>query len=304
MLPLVLALAVLVGIPLTARAAGNVDINRTDCSITVALRSAAHPGENIDGQVELHRVGECYVSNSALYYRMVAPFTGSGLTLDDLSAPGLAEGLAGYVSASGLEGTVTEANSDNQFVFSGLSTGVYLVMQKEVSEDYEIQPFLVSLPMYSHDSNSWLYQVEANPKVSDPREDVSLTVRKKWLDNSALKRPTSVTVQLLCDGEPVEGETVELSKENKWKYTWTNLSAYYKWSVKEVEVPEGYKVTYSQSGTTILITNTHKDYVPPKELIQTGQLNWPVPVLLSSGLCLLLLGVVLMNKRKKNNDAA
>ncbi len=300
LIPLMLALMVLGNLPLTARAADNFDITRTDCSITVALRSSAHPEDNIGGAVELHRVGECYVNNSALCYRLVAPFTGSGLSLEDVNADGLAEGLASYAKANAVKGSVATANEKNQFVFSGLSAGVYLVMQKDVSAEYEIQPFLVALPMYSHESDSWLYQVEANPKVANPREDVRLTVSKTWLMNSHHTRPDSVVVNLLRDGKVYA--TAELNEDNQWKHTWENLNGYYLWTVEE-EVPEDFKVTYQTSGETVRITNTHKDYVPPKELIQTGQLNWPVPVLLCCGMCLVLVGIVLMNRKEKNYHA-
>lgn len=46
--------------------------------------------------------------------------------------------------------------------------------------------------------------------------------------------------------------------------------------------------------------------VPPKPtqpLPQTGQLNWPVPVLAIAGVSLLLLGLVLVSSSKKKNEA-
>ena len=46
----------------------------------------------------------------------------------------------------------------------------------------------------------------------------------------------------------------------------------------------------------VTITNT-------RTLIQTGQLNWPIWVLGGAGVILVVLGVVILTKRKKQNDA-
>lgn len=190
--------------------------------------------------------------------------------------------------------------------FSGLSTGLYLVVQTQAVEGYlKVSPFLVSLPMYNAADCDWLYTIDASPKVQPvPKDPVSLTVVKKWLDNEK-GRPDSLTVQLLREGEAVE--TVELNEENGWKYTWEGLNAYYEWDAAEPEVPTGYEAAYSTYGNTVTITNKAEWYVPPvdpEKLIQTGQLNWPVPILACAGLCLLMTGVVLLKGRRKEEDEA
>ena len=47
----------------------------------------------------------------------------------------------------------------------------------------------------------------------------------------------------------------------------------------------------------------YADIVEGKNLIQTGQLNWPIPVLGTLGVALILFGVVSMRKRKKDDNA-
>lgn len=44
-------------------------------------------------------------------------------------------------------------------------------------------------------------------------------------------------------------------------------------------------------------------YNDPDELIQTGQLNWPIPVLGSLGILMVFCGFLMMRKKKKNEDA-
>ncbi len=215
---------------------------------------------NIGSEVELFRVGEAYIDNAVLCYRTTGEFAGA-VSLGDLRDTSLAGTLESYVNEKGLTGTTVKANEDNQIVFSGLESGVYLIMQREAQTGYlKITPFLVSLPMYSSEGG-WDYDVDASPKVQPvPKDPLTRTVIKLWRDNNADERPDSITVQLLRDGEVYE--TVELSKENNWRYTWTGLNAYYQWTVVEVDVPEDYKDYYSSSGSNLYITNRADDYKP------------------------------------------
>ena len=65
-------------------------------------------------------------------------------------------------------------------------------------------------------------------------------------------------------------------------------------------VPSGYKASYSTQRHTTTITNTSKTYKAPDKLVQTGQLNWPVPILVCSGLALIVTGILLQRWRKQD----
>ena len=60
--------------------------------------------------------------------------------------------------------------------------------------------------------------------------------------------------------------------------------------------------TTTTTGTT-KPTGTTQSTTKPEELIDTGQLNWPIPVLMIIGVLLIALGIVVM-KRKKEKDHA
>lgn len=94
---------------------------------------------------------------------------------------------------------------------------------------------------------------------SPPTIDVS--VKKVWddADDADGLRPESITVQLLRNGKVYAEE--ELSEGN-WSTTWTDLYANDTWTVKEVNVPEGYTSSVSGSGTSFTITNTHTPETP------------------------------------------
>jgi len=131
------------------------------------------------------------------------------------------------------------------------------------------------------------------PPPPPPVIDKEISVLKVWADNG-YGRPESVTVQLM-DGETVV-ETVVLGNWNNWSYVWKNLDASdgHNWHVREVNVPRGYRESYYYEGSRVIIRNT-------ETLIQTGQLNWPIPVLTVLGLGLIALGVVVLVKRKSKN---
>ncbi|ETJ34045.1 Cna protein B-type protein, partial [human gut metagenome] len=72
----------------------------------------------------------------------------------------------------------------------------------------------------------------------------SLTVTKKWDDaeNQDGLRPKNIKVQLYADGQEL-GKVVELSEDNKWTYTFSDLDEKkdgkaVQYTVKETEVPE------------------------------------------------------------------
>jgi len=131
------------------------------------------------------------------------------------------------------------------------------------------------------------------PDIPDePKEPVSLTVVKVWAgdEDSIKNRPESVSVILYNGEEAVE--TVWLGAWNNWTFTWRDLDADGNWNVLE-NIPKGYTPKYSAEGTTVTITNT-------ATLIQTGQLNWPIPVFGGIGILLIAAGFILMRKKKEN----
>lgn len=299
-LPLLLALLLLAVIPVGAFA-DQFDLAKTG-SITVQLRDIYHPDKNIGGTIRLHKVGDATIRNSALSFTPTADFSGSGIVLADVNAAGLPDKLLAYAEEQKISGTNVEADAQGKAAFPGLAAGLYLVSQETaVSGYYKVSPFLVSLPMYEAESG-WNYNIQVSPKVQRPSNELNVSVRKEWLDNNK-GRPDELVVQLLQDDQVVD--EVILNQKNSWKHTWENLNGYYDWDVREKKVPDGYKAAYLRSGNQITITNKASWYVPPSDtLIQTGQLNWPVPVLFGAGLVILLLGLILLKRRDERGYEA
>ena len=127
----------------------------------------------------------------------------------------------------------------------------------------------------------------------------SITAKKVWDDSSDKrgKRPSSITVDLYDGDKKVDSQ--KLNKANQWTFTWEDLDGDGDYTVKEAKVPSGYSASYkkAESGNgnvTWKITNSMK-------LIQTGQLNWPIPVLGSLGVVMLCVGILLLKRKEQEN---
>ncbi len=162
-----------------------------------------------------------------------------------------------------LDSQVTDS-STGTVVFSSLERGVYLIWQTNQADDFkdlgytaECEAFLVEIPKGDETGNEE-WDVNCSPKVRVDRtpETTQVMVLKKWEDNfDALElRPTSIEVGLYKDG--ALEDTVTLSAQTNWQYSWTGLAKDVTWTVKEIKVPKYYSTAVTSEGLTFTITNT------------------------------------------------
>ena len=201
----------------------------------------------------------------------------------------------------------TNKNGDAAFQGKTLVPGLYYVPETKTVKNgwmYTTLPFLVSLPNYFENNakGEWVYDQQVNAKSSRESTETDITVIKVWKDFCHPKRrPESITVDLLCNGEKYD--TITLPQNGKWKYTWYDLDATCDWTVTEERV-KGYNDPEVKTvGNIITVTNTcnRPDHPRGGKLPQTGQLWWPVPVLLLAGLVLVIVGLL---RRKEDNYEA
>lgn len=138
------------------------------------------------------------------------------------------------------------------------------------------------------------------------------------------KRPQSIIINLYRNN--IVYDTIVISEENNWRYTWNNLSAEYDWYIKEEQASEIHTSTIEKKDDVFLITKLYKEstIVPeepeepekpeekpddnddnqeqkpttPEKLPQTGLLWWPIPV------CIILAVIIFIVDwiKKKNNE--
>ena len=218
----------------------------------------------------------------------------------------LASTLEGYVGLTDpLPFSSALTDETGTVSFAGLPAGLYFVRGHRLTledKSYDTEPFMVRLPHYDSVSGQYLDEVTVQPKRYIPDGNpITRKVLKVWDDNgNEAQRPTQLTVHLLCNDEVYD--TVTLSAENNWRYTWENLNGYDRWTVAE-EVPANYSVEITREGITFVVRNTYvaPPPPPPPSLPQTGQLWWPVPVLAVAGLFMMAVGLL---RRRGDCDEA
>lgn len=203
----------------------------------------------------------------------------------------------------------TDKNGDAFFPTNGktLVPGLYYVTGTKTEKKgwvYTTDSFLVSLPNYF--GKEWAYAQQAKTKPKREAGITDIEVVKVWKDTCHPKRrPEEIKVTLLCDGQKadLDDAVVTLSKDNNWKYTWRDLDATHEWSVTEERVKGYNNPVVKKNGKIITVTNTcnRPDHPKGGRLPQTGQLWWPVPVLLLAGLVLVIVGLV--RRREDNYEA-
>lgn len=177
----------------------------------------------------------------------------------------------------------------------------YTVKEENVPEGYTL----------SIDDKDPAYLVLTNKHEPNVTQ---VQVTKKWDDGDDKDglRPKTIKVQLYADGKKV-GEVVELSADNKWTYTFTDLvekanGKAINYTVEEVDVPEGYQVTITDDGKgNVVLTNKHEPSVPPTTTTEEPKKKIELPNTGSTesilSLILALTGVSLaayLLKKKKN----
>ncbi|MCD8217180.1 MAG: sortase [Clostridiales bacterium] len=273
-LAILFALAIWVGAAITAFAddGTSLDINQSG---SVTLKLVGTDGNAVSGgTITIYEVASLSLEDGNAAYDNTGDFQSftAALDVDDTS---LAEALAEYVNENEISGSDVSVGTDGTVTFNGLELGFYLLVQTTESAHYEtISPFVVTVPMES--DGIWVYDVDASPKVGavtaiDPENPSNSSVDPS---EPSEEDPSSSSVD---PSSPSEDNSADPTEETS-----------------------GDSSTSGESGTTGStsgITGT----VGGGTLPQTGQLNWPIPLLAACGLALFLLGCV-MNRsgnRKK-----
>ena len=302
-----ICLLMLISFPFSAFAAGS----NTNGSLAISL--IADEEYISDVTFNIYRVAD---ENYQLVGKYSAyPVILKGLSSDELGAA--AETLAGYTQRDDIPALQTSITNEFGYLrFYNLQKGIYLVVGDIYINGDTVccpVPFIASLPSFDADGNA-LYDVVASPKFDMwlANQILERNVKKVWSDKGYESvRPAQITVQLLKDGNIAD--EVSLNESNNWSYSWNDLEPTSVWRVVEKTVPEGFTVTVKNQNRIITVTNTLTNtsiYDTPdtsnntsSTLPQTGQLWWPVPVLLCAGAMMLFIGVYISRKNGSSKDA-
>lgn len=263
------AVAVLVQLPLQA-----ADTAETDgYTLTIKYTDGDTPLPGV--QFDIYRVGSL---GDDFQYHLTENFAGYPVDFTGISegkGDEIAAVLAAYIQRDGISPYMTQYTDDAGYArFGGgytqtpVEAGVYLVIGHPATiagVTYRTIPFVTILPAVDPATGEVSGNITMEPKnVKDPPpqpgdETTTKKVLKIW-DDAGLEesRPESVVVQLLRNG--VVYDTVILSAENNWRFTWESLPLYdengvrIQWMIVERGIP-GYTVTVDQESNTFVLTN-------------------------------------------------
>ena len=251
--------------------------NPTKGSIHITLYDNANGKALSGGQLTLYRVAEVKRKNGDLSFEYCGDFYGCGIALGDLTDSTLADQLLEYMP-QGAQGTTKTVDADGNAAFEDLELGLYLIVQSKASNGYApIKPFLVSLPMA--ENGKWNYEVDASPKVggyTPVNPDTPPVPPTPVPDKPGTpEQPTNPDTPKNPDGpdSPVSPGSPDspVAPGNP-----------------DNPVAPGNPDNPALAG--------RPDGAVMSGLPQTGQLNWPVPVLAVSGVLLFAAGWVLNKK--------
>ena len=165
-----MCLLLLTFIPLRVYAAEPVDTDRT-----TALTIHYQQEEQVlrGARFAIYRVADVTEDAEFIATGDFARFTGKLNGLKDAAEwDALAQKLLAYADdAKPLRSGKTD--TDGTCAFSGLRTGLYLVVGDEIrvgKVSYTCKPFMVCLPQYNKNADTWTYAVDAAPKAGEPQE--------------------------------------------------------------------------------------------------------------------------------------
>ena len=259
---LLLTLCLLAGCALPAMATSANSVLSRKGSIEVTRYDHQNDTALRGGKLTLYKVADVTRSNGDLKFSYTEDFKGCGIALGDLTDSTLAARLEAKLPA-GAQGTTRTVSEEGTAAFTKLPLGLYLVVQTEASKGYEaVNSFLVSLPMA--DESGWLYTVDASPKVGSPTGEYPPQEPDTPTTPEKPDKPAT-------PDQPDTPDTPDTSEPTD--------------TPQEPALPGRPTGSGSSDGSG-----------SSSGLPQSGQLNWPIPVMACSGLLLFAAGWVLNKK--------
>ena len=278
---IILTLILFIGL-ITNVSANTIDLNKKG-SISITLKEK---NENIlinNAEITIYHVADASIKYNNLIFNKREEIS-CDVKLDNFEDKDLINNISKCINEDVIKYVGT--TNDGIVNFNNLEQGLYFVSQTSDVEGYSnIDSFLVAIPKVEDDI--WVYDVEAFPKM-DIYKEIDLVIEKKW--NTISKNiPKNVIVELYNDNELVD--TIELSEENNWTYTFKGIPKSDKYSIKEVNVPKGYTPSYKVNEYLFTVTNSDI-------LANTGEIFYPIVITFFLGFIFIMFGIKMVKKYK------
>ena len=247
-----------------ALSSNTVDLNNKG-SIQITLYEK-NGNEKIKGsELTIYKVANALEKDHNLAFEYVSELNGCSASLVDLESADISSEIEKCIP-NNMNGITKETDENGNVKYEDLDLGLYLVKQTNKVEGFsKIDSFLIMTPKVIDNKYKKVWNTSTNNT------------------NHVINIPENITVELLLDNKVID--TIILSKENDWKYTWKDLEKSDMYTVKEIKVPKGYTATYQKEENTFIITNT-------SSLVQTGQMLWMVLLIGMIGILLVIVSLI------------
>lgn len=254
-------------------------------SIEITLNEKTD-NEKIEGaEILLYKVADAKSENHNLMFEYIDELKSCNASLNDLETKSKSEEIEKCINEN-IKSLKQITDINGTVKYNDLDLGLYLVKQNNIVEGFsKIDSFLVMTPKIT--DNKWIYDIKSTPKTDIIRV-IDINVKKVWNTstsntNDSIKLPRCIEVELLLNDKVID--TVKLSKDNNWSYTWEDLAKSEEYTIKEINVPKGYTPSYQKDNNTFIVTNT-------STLVQTGQMLWIVMLLIITGITFIIISII------------
>lgn len=297
-LTLLLALVVVTGCAMVSLGVSAIQPITPDTPVSLTLTYSYNDTAFEGLEINIYRVAEVFPNSS---FGLAGDFVDYSLALNSVKSQSewkqIAETAMAYAVADGISPTASSVtDEEGKADFDSLETGLYLVAGCRVDHDKgycSFDSFMLILPA-ANDDGTWSYDVNAKPKssyVQTVPDDVEYSVIKLWKDTGYENaRPASVKIELYKDGTFVE--SVTLSAENNWSYSWQAPGDGAVWTAVEADVENGYTVTVEQKENSFVVTNTYSKDPPPPPTGDTTNIGLYIIIMAIAGMGLVTIGAI------------
>ena len=272
--------------------AATVDLTE-EGSITVDMRYHYIPVPG--GDLTLYRVGEVALENGEYGFRPTDDFADYQGSFEDIESPELPEELSEYARQHRIKGETQSIGIDGSVTFEGLTPDLYLLVQHNPAPGYyPVNPFLVSIPHL--ENGEYNYHVDASPKVEpEPVIPTVPTCPSEPTEPSWPSEPTEPSGPT----EPTEpsGPSEPTDPSNPSEPTEPSGPSEPTGPSNPFEPTEPSNPS-EPTGPATPDTPTTPPVPDQPGLPDTGQLNWPIPVMALMGLTLFIIGWALCFRKR------
>lgn len=258
-----------------------VDLNKKG-SISITLK-----GETpvIGAEIEIIKIGKVSIVDSNLSFEYVDELKDCNYKLSDENI----KNIELCIQNKNLKSEVKQTNDKGEAIFSNLDLGVYYIRQTNKVKNFaQINPILIMIP--KEINSSFEYNIDASPKI-EIVDLTDITIKKIWNTDKKNKILDHVTIELYKNKEKIK--TIILNEENNWEVTIEDMPKSDSYTVKEINLPKGYTVSYSLNEYTFTVTNT-------PSLVDTGQMTYLYKISAYTGLVLIIIGIIF--KKRETNE--